>query len=187
LGKKFRKTFFIGENEVVIGYVARFAPQKNHLLLIKLVKDLPKNVKIIFVGGGELERTYEKLVSKLNMKKRIIFLGRLTLKNLLAFYNGIDIYACPSFGESFGLPLLEASACGIPVIAFNKTALKEVVLHSRTGFLAKDSKEFEKYLNVLIENEKLRKDLGKKARKFAIKFDWKYTVKKYERILRNTL
>jgi glycosyltransferase involved in cell wall biosynthesis len=180
LRKLFREKLHLTSNELLIGYVGRFTKQKNQQLLINLARNI--KWKIILVGSGPLEDFYKKIAPN-----NVIFLKNLTEKELLEFYNAIDIYCHPSLWEGFGLPLLEASACGIPVIAFNKTALKEVVLHSRTGFLAEDSREFKKYLNVLIENEKLRKDLGKKARKFAIKFDWKHTVKKYERILRNTL
>jgi len=187
LREEFRNKFRFSEDEIVIGYVARFVPQKNHLLLLKIARRLPRNVRIIFVGEGKLEEKYRYLVYKLGMKRKIIFLKKLTNKDLAAFYNGIDIYAHPSFWESFGLPLLEAQSSGKPTIAFDKTAMREVILNNKTGFLVKNDKEFEEYLSFLINNEKIRRIFGRNASEFSKNFDWNKICKKYEKVFKRVV
>jgi glycosyltransferase involved in cell wall biosynthesis len=187
LREEFRNKFRLSEDEIVIGYVARFVPQKNHILLLKIARRLPRNVRIIFVGEGQLEEKYRYLVYKLGMKRKIIFLKKLTNKDLAAFYNGIDIYAHPSSWEGFGLPLVETQSSGKPTIAFDKTAMREVILNNKTGFLVKNDKEFEEYLFFLINNEKIRRIFGRNASEFSRNFDWNKICMKYEKLFKRVV
>lgn len=181
--RNFRERFQISNEEIVIGNIGRFVKQKNQEFLIRLLKHL--NCKLILVGEGLLKKQYIFLVKKLRISSKVIFLKNLT--ELDEFYNAIDIYAHASLWESFGLPLLEAQSCGKPVIAFNKTAMKEVVVHNKTGFLANNEKEFLEYLKILMESKNLREKIGKNGRKFAKKFDWDIAAEKYEKTLQKLI
>ena len=171
-GKSFREKLNISDDEVLIGNIGRFTKQKNQEFLIRLAK-LP-NFRLILVGDGPLKKFYQQLAKKLNVK--IIFLHHVNERILQNFYNAIDIYAHPSLWESFGLPI---SACEKPVIAFNRTAMREVVLHNKTGFLANNEKEFYNYIKQLSKDASLRKALGCNGRRFAKQFSWKITAENY--------
>ncbi len=169
LGRKFREKFSIKEDEVLVGYVGREAPHKNHEFLIKLTKKL--GVKLVLVGPTSLKGD-----------KDVYIIPKLSEKELVGFYNTIKIYAHPSLWEGFGLPLLEAQACGKPVVAFNKCAMREVVIHGKTGYLANNSREFKFYLKKLLSNVELRAKFGINALRFVQKFKVEDFSSLYEKV-----
>ena len=114
----------IGENEKILLSVAGDQPNKNIETVIRLLKLLPDNYKLIRVGRnfGTI-----KLASELNLGKRVIFLGNVDSDMLANLYRGSDIFIFPSLFEGFGIPVLEAMASGIPVITSDRASLPEVV------------------------------------------------------------
>ena len=106
------------ENEIVIGNVARFTSEKNHLFLIetflKLVSIFP-NIKLLLLGDGpKLEET-RKMVTNRKIDKNVIFVGRVS--NPEIYYSVMDLFMFPSKYESLGLVLIEAQANGLKCIA----------------------------------------------------------------------
>ncbi len=77
-------------------------------------------------GPGWLYDETKGLVAELKLEKKVRFLGRVTDLELVTLYSMTDIFAFPSFYEGFGVPLIEAMACGAPVITSNTSALPEV-------------------------------------------------------------
>jgi len=112
------------ENEKILLSVAGDQPNKNIETVIRLLKLLPDNYKLIRVGRnfGTI-----KSVSELNLGKRVIFLGNVDSDMLANLYRGSDIFIFPSLFEGFGIPVLEAMASGIPVITSDRASLPEVV------------------------------------------------------------
>ena len=97
-------------------------------------------------------------------------------RELVSYYNGCDIFCSPAiFGESFGIVLLEAMACGKPVVAFANQGYKEF-LRGKKGerFLAKprDFQDLAQKLEILIKNPKLRKEMGEWGIEEAQKYSW---------------
>ena len=145
--------------------------------LIKVAKNSQANFFVL--GKGKLREEYEKEIKKENIKN-FKFLGQ---KESQKYYPKSKIYVLPSRYEAFGLVLLEAMACGIPCIAFQpdgkkiKTASDEIIINKKTGFLVKNEKEMAKKINLLLSKDKLRKKMGKAARKKAEKNSWEKKVK----------
>lgn len=105
-------------NELVIGYVARFAAIKNHEYLIRLFNkmDLPKtNIKVLFIGDGERKLYLEELVKLNNLENNIIFIPPHT--NIQDYYNAMDLFLFPSIKEGFGMVAIEAQINGLYCIA----------------------------------------------------------------------
>jgi len=90
-------------------------------------------------------------------------------KTMAQCYSAADLYAGPSLAEAFGLVYMEAMACATPVIAFDCTAVTEVVRHLETGYLArpKDVDDLTHGLRLLLEDERLREKLGRQSRELA--------------------
>ncbi len=159
--------------------VANFSPQKGIDKLIHVAR--ASQNKFIVLGDGEKRGDYEKLIKKYSLGKRIFLEGQ---KKPLKYYAQSKIYVLPSRYEAFGLVLLEAMASGLPCIAFKPdgkkiiTASDEIIKDKKTGFLVKDEKEMAEKIDLLLSDEKLRKKMGKAARKEAEKYSIKKEVEK---------
>ncbi len=116
--------------------VARLVPFKNHICLLEAIAELQRaNYKIMLwlVGDGPLEDELRERVCALGIEDCVHFLG--FRRDVLQLLHGADIFVFPSYNEGFGLVLLEAMACGLPVVACRAQAIPEVVLHQNTGLL----------------------------------------------------
>jgi len=158
-------------------YVGTLEPRKNIPTLIKafyIIKN--KGIKHMLVIAGGKGWKYEavyKTVKELNLSKSVLFLGYVPDEDLPKLYNAADLFVYPSLYEGFGLPPLEAMACGCPVITSNTSSLPEVV--GDAGIMV-DPYDVVKMANVLHEvlsNEGLREDMIKKCLERARMFSWK--------------
>lgn len=112
-------------------YVSRIEPRKNHLGLLKAFRELnlwQQGVKLVFIGGvGIVSKEFTSYYSSLDekVKQKVLFLQDITLPELKAFYKRSLLCIYPSYAEGFGIPPLEAIACGANTICSSTTAMKE--------------------------------------------------------------
>ena len=114
-GRAFREKYHIEASGFIAGYMNRFSPQKNHEMLLRAAKKMPKDTTVLLAGsepkkGGTLEKC-RSIAKSLNLEDRVKFIGKLPARDILGFYNCIDVLALPSLWEGFGLPVAEAMAC----------------------------------------------------------------------------
>ena len=104
-------------------------------ILIRSVAILKNEKLVVHVGGdGSLLDSYKKLVSELSVEKQFVFHGKINPPALPGFYSLLDFFILPSRSETFGVVLVEAMSCGIPVIASKCGGPEEIVTES-SGFL----------------------------------------------------
>ncbi|MBA7706615.1 D-inositol-3-phosphate glycosyltransferase [subsurface metagenome] len=159
-------------------------PRKNYPTLIKAFNYIKHNnndfnYRLVIVGrtGWKSEATYrERELSP--YKDDILFIGRVSDKDLVQIYNQAEIFVYPSLFEGFGLPPLEAMSCGLPVIASDSSSLKEVVGNAGILIPPDDFKEISKQISYILKNEKIKKKLKEKSLKQAQKFSWEKTARK---------
>lgn len=113
-------------------YVGNFRPHKNLPRLIRAYANLSKSLRdshqLVLAGGDrEHQQTLTGLVRDLGIIDRVRFQGLIEDSHLPAVYSGCALFVLPSLEEGFGLPALEAMACGAPVVAGNRAAIPEVV------------------------------------------------------------
>lgn len=131
----FRTEFNIDDDTTLISSVARFSEEKGHFFLLKsisLFKKLLKinnkqnmNFKFILVGDGVLLERSKKLANDLGVFEDIIFTGyRNDISNIL---NSSNLFVSHSESESFGISILEAMACGLPIITTDSGGTKEII------------------------------------------------------------
>jgi len=142
------------------------SPEKNLKLLVKIFSKI-RNIDLEIVGEGAYLKEMKKELPK------AIYKGSLSGKELSKAYANADFFVFPSKFDTFGNVVQEAFASGIPAIVTDKKGPKDIVKHNSTGFVAKNDKEFEKYVLKLAKEEKLRKKMGKAAREYAKQHTWK--------------
>ncbi len=143
------------------------------------------NLKLFLVGDGSLRSRFEKLVADLKVIERVEFAGRVAHHQISNCLQKIDILANPSLRESFGVSVLEAQACEIPVIASNVGGLPEVMRDGATGFLVPPGNvnAIAEKIELLASDENLRRRMGKAGREFVKKnYDWNENAKIMEQL-----
>ncbi len=155
--------------------------RKNFHSLIKAFLRLNKkypDVKLYVVGG--LDKTFNRN-NKLDIYKKnpsVKFLGRLKDKELISLYRNALCFAYPSLYEGFGLPPLEAMACGTPVVTSNVSSLPEVCGKAALFVNPYSIESIQRGLEKIITDENLRKELIKKGKEQVKKYSWEKSAKK---------
>ncbi|KYH34949.1 mannosylfructose-phosphate synthase [Clostridium tepidiprofundi DSM 19306] len=180
LSKKIIKKYH-GISEDYILYIGGFSPRKNILGLLdafNILKHKYKSqIKLIIAGKkGKSYYIYKKRVEKLHLENDVIFTGFIPMKHIPYLYNASKLFVYPSFYEGFGLPPLEAMACGIPVIASNTTSIPEILKDSALYIDPYNIDDmYKKIYRALVDN-KLRSELIKKGFKRVSELSWKKTA-----------
>lgn len=172
-------------------FVSTIEPRKNLPTLLKAYRQLLDNykadAKLVVVGRrGWLSEDVFILVDKLDLAKDVLFLGRVPAEDLLYLYNAAKLLVQPSFYEGFGLPPLEAMACGTPVVVSNVSSLPEVVGDAGLLVDPTDVSELAVAIWRVLTDQALRADLIAKGLKRAQCFSWekmaRQTLQLYQRI-----
>jgi len=183
----FIKKFSLPKNSSLILYVGRLDPEKNISTLIKSMQDIlkkDKNVILGIVGRGSLSDSLEKLSGDLNLDKNIKFFGKISDADLVQAYNACDIFVLPSLAELEGMVVLEAMACGKPILIANSKESASVDFVDGNGFLFKSGNPkdlAEKALKLLKDNS-LREEMGKKSFELAKEYDINKSIDKLEKL-----
>ncbi|ADP77482.1 glycosyl transferase group 1 [Methanothermus fervidus DSM 2088] len=165
------KTTFKDELKIkkpIILFVGNLVPQKGLQYLLKAKKLVKTPSTLVIVGDGPCLNQLKKMVKEEKIKD-VVFTGvRHDINNVMA---AADLVVLPSISESFGLALLEAMACGKPVVATKVGGIKEIVTED-VGLLVnpRDPKALANAIDYILKNEKKKKEMGKNARKIAIKY-----------------
>jgi glycosyltransferase involved in cell wall biosynthesis len=166
-------------------FVSTIEPRKNVPTLLRAMWQLQEcykeDVRLILAGGkGWLFEDAFALVDELKMDGRVHFAGRVSSEDLLHLYNAAEMLAHPAFYEGFGLPPLEAMACGLPVIVSNVASLPEVVGDAGLLVDPHDVDELTVGMWRVLNDSELRQDMQVKGLRQAGRFSW-------ERAARETL
>lgn len=175
-------------NTKFILYTGNLQPRKNLVRLIGAFNLLKKHKKIehklVIVGRKAwLYGDIFKAMESSEFAEDIIWTDYIPQNDLIMLYNVADVCVYLSLYEGFGLPLVEAMACGTPVIAANSNSLPEVV--GDAGILVDplDVESISKAICEVISNDKLRYEMVEKGLKRAKLFPWENTAKKTLKIL----
>ena len=182
LSRKSKKILFIG----------RFYPEKNVGVLIKAmpyVLEKNKDVDLMLVGDGDLKDNLKQIARDIGVEKNIHFFGRISEEDIIQAYNTCDIFVLPSIAELEGMVVLEAMACGKPIIISDskETAAKDFV--DGNGFIFKtfSPKDLSDKINSLLSNSKLLKKMGKRSYINSKDYDITRSVRKLEKEYRSLL
>jgi len=170
----------------IILFLGRLDPRKGLSVMLKafpLIKKKLPNVILIVAGKGIPPKDIPH-----TLRKSIIFKGMLPNKMVPVYYRSADLYCSPAlFGETFGIVLLEAMACGTPVIASNINGYREVIPDKEMLFKKGNPLSLaDKAISLLTDNSK-RQKIKKTGIETAKKYDWSNIAKKTENFYKTVL
>jgi len=132
-----------------------------------------RGLKLVIAGvKGWLYDEIFARVEELGLENEVIFPGFITDEDLPALYNLAELFVFPSLYEGFGLPPLEAMACGTPVVTSDRPSLPEIVGDAGLLVEATDNQELAKAMERVLTDEYLRREMREKGLKQAEKFTW---------------
>ncbi len=157
-----------------------------------ILKDTPglPEWKFTIVGEGKLKKTYKKQVGQLGIKEKVAFKGELMDSELISIYQKNDLLILPSInkGEAFGLVLLEAIACGTPVIASDLPGVRGIFKNNKQGLTAEagNEKDLADKIKILLLDESKREEMGRQAIKLIQqKYSWEKVGDELEKIIKS--
>ena len=176
-----RRKYGLPENYLL--YVGTNKPHKNLERLVDAIRrmetTLPSHVKLVIAGPWD--RRYDgakKVANAAGLKDRVQFVGRIDEADLPALYSCALLFVFPSLREGFGLPVLEAMACGTPVVCSNGSALSEVAGEAAYLINPEDTHHLADGIDRVLGDEDLRHELAERGLKRAKLFTWEKTAEK---------
>ena len=170
-----------GLEEPFLLSVGSLEPGKNRERLLQaLVRLRARGLKHTLAIAGQRAWRYEgeaPLARRLGLADSVRFLGYVPPADLPALYSGADLFVFPSLYEGFGLPALEALACGTPVVASNVSALPEVVGDAALQVDPLDTEALAGAMERVLRDDGLRVDLRERGLRRAREFSWERTAR----------
>ena len=189
---KFKKISSKRSNKFIIGNIKALSSKYGIKYIILGVDDFMKklkaekkdyqNVECQIYGDGEDKEELEKLVKSLGLEKNILFKGRIPNEEVPKVLSTFDVFCAASIinSESFGVAIVEAMACEVPVIATKIDGFNEVMVDNVTGLMVEKEnyEEISKALWYIYNNKEKCDEFGKNGRKRVLeKYDWNKNVK----------
>lgn len=176
-------------------FVGTIEPRKNIKNLLLAFEDYLRSsndqaTRLVLIGKkgwntAEVEETHQKLIHK----EKVIFLDYIPDEDLVYFYNGARIFIYPSLYEGFGLPVLEAMSCGVPVITSNVSSLPEVGGNAALYINPQKTEQIALAIKKIIFDEKTESKMRQASLAQAKKFSWdkcaRETYKIYQEVTKN--
>lgn len=173
------------QNDSIVS-IGRLVKQKGYEYLIeamkKVIREVP-NVRLYIVGDGPLKNKLVAKVRKEGLDRNIVLLGKVSDEEKLRVLNTSEIFVLPSLQEGFGITLLEAMACGLPIIANDLLVFREFI-NQQNGYLVdvRDTKRFAEAIVSLLKDEDKKMEMRKYNKRRAKLFNWDKIAEVVEKV-----
>ena len=181
----------IVNSDFVFTSVGRLVPPKGPILLLKafeLVTEKFQNIKLMYIGDGTLRKRVEQLADKMNIRDKIILMGRIPHESIIKFFSISHAFVHTQRYTNYGWALLETMATGKPIIATNVGPTSDILRNGYNALIAEPNPEsLASKMIQLASNRKLARELGVHALK-TVKEKHSYkNLEKYELLLKDCL
>ncbi len=183
--KRDRKVSLGLEGKFLLLNVSFLSPKKNLEMVLRSLQSLPEEAVFLHIGGtvdASYKASLDRLVSDLGLGERVFFLEDAPFEDFPEYYQAADAFVQPGFRESYAIPILEAMASGLPVLATDRGVAPEVVEEGVTGFFIKSDVDLAAKVLRLMDDEALRKEMGARARERVAAYDWEKVIDRLEEI-----
>ena len=167
--------------------LSSIAKHKNFERLVQAFLQIDTDIKLYIVGGINQKifgKDSVKILNKIQQSKNIVFLGRVNDKRLVELYSNALFFVYPSLYEGFGIPPLEAQACGCPVLLSDISVFKEIYGNSVHYCNPLDIEDIRRQIEFLLNNQKLLEQLKNRSLENAKKYTWEKSAEKFLNLLK---
>lgn len=181
----------------IVMFLARLTWQKGADILLEAIKrlqdfpDIRRNIVFRVAGYGDFAHEFINL-SKIR-ESNVEYLGAISHSYVPYILSSANLFILPSRYETFGIPALEAQACGVPVVATNIQGLRDIVIHKKTGLLIKPGSS-EELVNAILyfydlwkSKHDVYESFRRSAREYALNYDWNIIISKIDKMLNDIL
>ncbi|MBU1260237.1 MAG: glycosyltransferase family 4 protein [Planctomycetes bacterium] len=182
------------EKGFLIGFVKALSPKYAPDILISAMPEICRQLpdaRLVIIGQGPMKAQLQNMARELGIMDKVEFTGFIPNEKLPVFFNSFDVFVHPSIcQESFGVSILEASACGCPVVATRVGGVPEVCIDGQTGILIEPNNPdvLAEAIIKLAKNPELRNNIGRAGRDFVVKnYYWKENVQTMLETLQKTV
>jgi glycosyltransferase involved in cell wall biosynthesis len=169
-------------------YLGRLQYYKSINVFIRVAKQLSSkfpNANFLIAGEGEELSKLKAYATRI--QSPVTFVGRVSEKKKVSLLQEAWVVVNPSSVEGWGLTVIEANACGTPVVASNVSGLKDSVRNGTNGYLVEHGnvKMFSEKITTLLANSKLRRSMSSQARRWSLQFDWTKSATQFLSLINN--
>jgi len=180
---KIKKEYLL--RDCIIGYVGRFSEEKGILHLLHAVPDIVSKkpeVKFLFIGVGALQDTIEQYIRNNNLSDMIILTGWVSHDVLADYLNTMKLLVIPSDTEGLPNVMLEAMACGTPVLATPVGGIPTIIKDGKNGFILENNSPYCITLNIIkrLDDEKTVNVTGNAYQLIRNEFQFEKSVEKFK-------
>jgi alpha-1,3-rhamnosyl/mannosyltransferase len=180
------RTFGLPERYIL--YLGINKPHKNLAFLLQVFRELRTEAKLVLAGKEDPRYLQvREETRRLGLGDSVVFLGDVLESDLPMIYNGAEVFVFPSLYEGFGLPVLEAMACGTPVVCSNTSSLPEIVGDAAICLHPQDRGAWVAALTEVLKNQQLRAELQAKGLARAAEFSWQKAARETMAVYRSVL
>ncbi len=163
-----------------VGFFGNYTYRKRVDVAVSAFKVISQKVDAdLILAGGEIQTVYQRhfnMQKLIRGVKHVKMLGHVAEEHLPELYNRFDLMLFPSMYEGFGLPILEAQRCGIPVLTLRDARIPDEV--KKETVVCDDALDMAQKALELLENDRKRAELARRAAGYAARFTWDLTVRK---------
>jgi UDP-glucose:(heptosyl)LPS alpha-1,3-glucosyltransferase len=167
----------VASNDLAVLFVGGEFRRKG---LDRLIPSIGANMRLIVVGRGERPEHYRMLAADCGVSERVQFIGHVD-GDMRKYYALADVVALPSSSEAFGMSILEAMSCGLPVVVSPSAGVACLIEEGKNGFMAGDVRELHSAF-IRLQDITLRKEMGRRARLAAEDCSWDRIAADYEEV-----
>ena len=171
-------------------HVSTFSRKKNPKVLLRsfyIVKKQVRDITLVIAGSGWNNPLVQKLINELNLQGYVKILGWIPKEDLVALYNGAEVFLFPSLHENYGFPIVEAMACGCPVVTSNVYAIPEI---AGDATILCDSYDYNCFANAVLKilsDPQTREEIVRRGLERAKLFNWDSHVERIVGIYRKLI
>lgn len=185
--ERYTNNFDIKMSPPQIIAVGRLNKIKGFDLLIQAVAGIKSPCLLIIAGDGPEKENLENLAKILGVENKVVLLGRLEKTQLINFYQESSIFCMSSYNEGMSNAMLEAIACGLPIVTTQVGGAAELVKGNGTIVPCGDSFALQAALETLLENPERMKQYSERSLQIASEFSWEIVTNNFINLLRTTL
>jgi glycosyltransferase involved in cell wall biosynthesis len=170
--------------------VGTVQPRKNYEMLIRAFRPVASHLphSLAFAGGkGWLDEGMRREIARQELGERVIFTGFVADADLPALYSGASLLVFPSLYEGFGLPILEAMACGLPCLISNTSSMPEVGGDAAVQLPPDDEPAWTEAILEILMSDARRRDMSGAGMEQARKFSWNKAAKELMQVYNELL